>query len=456
VTVGLFTLNRTEEDAVPNATRLSRGDRRRNEKLRRLRALVRRDLAICAVDLADARQAAVVADHDSCVLGRRMFAGSAWVADQILDWAEALARQAGFAGVVLACEPTGQRWKPLLQVASARGVGMVCVQPLLVHRAREGEDFTKDRSDFKDATLIARLTGELRCYRPLALEGQWARLRHLGQRRDALLVKATAARQALRDLLECAWPAVLQAARQPLESLTWRAAMSVSLEPEHIAGMGYARFCRAVARALRAQGGTRRSHRVMRAVFQAARMPGGIVGERAAALERATFSFADWQRALGELAEVERRMVGVLEALGLRELVESVPGLSALGGAAILAQTADPALFDTPRTWVKHAGLCPRANESGAFRGQTTVSGRGRPALRSAAWRAIWGLLPHNPRYAARYRHLTQRGRNPLSDGQARAALAAALLRQLHVIVTQRVAWDPARAAGREVVPLAA
>ncbi|SOJ52596.1 hypothetical protein MSIMFB_00109 [Mycobacterium simulans] len=44
----------------------------------------------------------------------------------------------------------------------------------------------------------------------------------------------------------------------------------------------------------------------------------------------------------------------------------------------------------------------------------------------------------------ARYRHLTTRETNRLTDGQARAAVAAALLRWIHVIVTQRVSWDAA------------
>lgn len=151
---------------MAHATPLTRGDRRRNEKLTRLRSIVRRDLAIVAIDLASAKQAAVVADHDSLTLGRHMFEGSPWCVDAILDWAEPIARRGGFTGVVLACEPTGHRWKPLLDRARAWGVDLVCVQPML-----EGEDFTKDRSDFKDATIIARLTGELRCYAPYALEG---------------------------------------------------------------------------------------------------------------------------------------------------------------------------------------------------------------------------------------------------------------------------------------------
>lgn len=189
--------------------KLTRGDRRRNERLSRLRSIVRRDYAIVSVDLASAKQAVAVTDHDSAVLARRMFTGDAWVIDDVLDWAAPIAAEAGFAGVVLGCEPTGHRWKPPLDRARARGVELVCVNPMLVHRGREEEDFTRDRSDFKDATIIAKRVAELRCYVPYQLNGHWCRLRHLGARRNDQLVTAIAARQCLRDVLECAWPAVL-------------------------------------------------------------------------------------------------------------------------------------------------------------------------------------------------------------------------------------------------------
>jgi transposase len=97
---------------------------------------------------------------------------------------------------------------------------------------------------------------------------------------------------------------------------------------------------------------------------------------------------------------------------------------------------------------VKHAGLCPRDNASGTYAGKTTISGRGRPLLRVAAWRAVWGALPHNPVLAARHAHLTGRAANPLTDAQARTAVAGSLLRQLFVVVTTRTAWNPAIASG--------
>src|SRR4029079_15299102 len=86
---------------------------------------------------------------------------------------------AGFASVTVACEPTGHRWRVLDQLAAGGGLGLVCVQPLLVSRSREGEDLTRDKSDPKDAVLIARLAGELRCYEPERADAVQSRLHRL-------------------------------------------------------------------------------------------------------------------------------------------------------------------------------------------------------------------------------------------------------------------------------------
>jgi hypothetical protein len=45
---------------------------------------------------------------------------------------------------------------------------------------RRGKDFTRSRSDFGDAVIIALLTVELHCYVLYLPEGLWGRLRHLG------------------------------------------------------------------------------------------------------------------------------------------------------------------------------------------------------------------------------------------------------------------------------------
>ena len=117
--------------------------------------------------------------------------------------------------------------------------------------------------------------------------------------------------------------------------------------------------------------------------------------------------------------------------------------VSAIGAAAILAETGDPHRFASGRALVKHAGLAPREKLSGTFVGRTKLTGKGRPRLRVAAWRAVWGALQTNTVYANRYRHLTSREHNKLKPTQAQTVIAAAILRDLHAVITTGRAWDP-------------
>lgn len=120
--------------------RLSRGDRRRNERLGVLRSVVTRQSAVLAFDLAADKQVCALTDPDSRVLARRTVRVKAWQLGEAVAWGLGKAAEAGFTSVVVACEPTGHRWRVLDQITADLGVRLVCVQPLLVGRAREAED----------------------------------------------------------------------------------------------------------------------------------------------------------------------------------------------------------------------------------------------------------------------------------------------------------------------------
>jgi transposase len=436
---------------------LTRGDRNRNRKIAVLRQVVARDRAVLAVDLGEDKQVAVLVDHEGRVLARKTVKAKAHQLGGLLEWAAGQAARAGFGGVVVACEPTGHRWKALMGLADGAGHGFCCVQPLAVARAREGDGYTRDKTDHRDAYLIGKLAVRLECYLPERADETWARLRHLGARRGALAADAVAGRQQIGDLLACAWPAALGTAARPLESTTWLAAMGVITDrccgdPARLRKMGYDRFAAAVRRELPRWGAKRACRKIVTGLWEALADRGGVTAQRRGALERVHLLMADWRSLRTRLAEVEGRMCAVLDELGLTGLVTSIDGLSAVGAAAILAETGELSRFASARAVVKHAGLNPAENTSATLAGVTRISRRGRPGLRLAAWRAAWPGLRHNPVLRAKYAHLTSRdGGNQLSDGQARAACAAALLRWLWAVITRRQAWDARIAAG--VIP---
>jgi len=238
--------------------------------------------------------------------------------------------------------------------------------------------------------------------------------------------------------------------------------------------MGLEAFTALVRSAVPGWGGRRPDGRVLRAVFAAlADGEGAVPWSRRGLLRRVADELGDLQRTRAQLRAVEADMVTVLGELGLSRL-GGIPGLTAVGAAAILAETGDPRRYDGSSSLVKHAGLSPADNASGAFEGQPRISRRGRPGLRLAIWRAVWPLLIHNPVMAAKYQALTRAtdaaaataaapGSRQASAAaraararraRARVACAAALLRWIYSMTVHGTGWDPAE-AGRSLAEAA-
>src|SRR6516162_6867524 len=412
----------------------TRGDRRRNERRARLRRVLPRDGAVIGIDLAEEKQAIAVIDHDLRVLARKTVRVKVFRLGEALDWAVAQARAKGFGPVSVACEPTGPRWLQVQQLCAERGLPLVCIQPLVSHIAREQQDYTTHKTDEADCVMIARLAVELHCYLPEQLDETWVHLRHLGRRRNQLITAATASVQRIRDFLSVAWPVVTEACAGPFESVTWLAALQVVTarcggDPARLAALGPEEFTVLVRGAVPGWGGKKGWGRICRRVFAALTdTEGAVTWSRRGLLRRCADELGDLARTRAQLRAVEADMVMVLGELGLSRLGD-IPGLTAVGAAAILAETGDPRRYDSSSSLVKQAGLSPSENASGAFEGQAHMSRRGRPGLRLTAWRAVWPMLQFNPVMAAKYAALTQAAGAAAADAgprQARAAAAAA------------------------------
>ena len=89
--------------------------------------------------------------------------------------------------------------------------------------------------------------------------------------------------------------------------------------------------------------------RIVRGVFAALADPAGVIAHRRGALERVALLLEDWLLTAKRVGQAEQRMTGVLDELGLTALVTSITSLSAVGAAAILAETGDPRRFATAR-----------------------------------------------------------------------------------------------------------
>jgi transposase len=403
---------------------VSRSDRRRNARRERLRGLLPRDEAVLGIGLGDAKQALALVDHDMRVLWRRSPRCAAHeLGGPIAEAVEAAAR-AGMSRLTVACEPTGSRWMQVQRLCGEAGVALVCVQPLVSHIAREQEDCTGHERDEPDAVLIARLASELHCYIPEELDESWAFLRRLGRRRAQLVTAATAAVLRVRDFLSAATAAVT-AAGDPFKSMTWLAALEVATsrcggDPARLAAAGEEEFLALVRDAVPGWGTSRPDRRIARKVLALADDPGAVGWSRRGLFRRISDELGDLQRARRQLKDAEADMAALLAGLGLGRLGD-IPGLTLAGAAVILAETGDPRRYETSSSMVKHAGLSPSDNASGASEGASRISRRGRPSLRVAAWRATFAMLNWNPVMKARYEALVAS-----AEESARAAAGSA------------------------------
>lgn len=161
--------------------------------------------------------------------------------------------------------------------------------------------------------------------------------------------------------------------------------------------LGRKRFDAAVRRQVARRDAVNPWQKITAGVLAACASPAGVTAMRRGALERVALLLADGRDTRARLACTEQRMTAVLDELGLTGLATSITGLSAAGAAAILAETGDPRRFTTGRAPARHSGLAPRQKTSGSSTGRTRTTGQGRPGLRLAAWRGVWGALNPTP-----------------------------------------------------------
>ncbi|GAB2992202.1 hypothetical protein GCM10027184_52910 [Saccharothrix stipae] len=219
------------------------------------------------------------------------------------------------------------------------------------------------------------MTAQLRCYVPGPVDETWGRLRHLGARRDQLIVTMTGQVQQMRSLLECVWPAALDTAKQPFRSHTWLAALTAVCDRggddlERTRRLGADRFERGVRREVVRRCALKPSLRIASNLFAVLTDPTGVIAHRRRALERVRFLLTNRDHAERCPAEVESLMPGVVDEVGLTALVGSITGLSVLGATGEDVRN-DHRPHQTPRSGPHQAYAWPPGGRYGEHHAPT-------------------------------------------------------------------------------------
>ena len=156
---------------------ITRGMRRQSEKLARRRSMLPLDALVAGVDLGKRESVVVfIAAADRRRLGTMRMSTERAGVELLRRRADELAHRHVLGPLVVAMEPTSHFWKPVARALEADGVGYVLVQSFVVSTGRELDNLTRDKTDARDAGLIADLAAELRFTETRLPAGPWAEM----------------------------------------------------------------------------------------------------------------------------------------------------------------------------------------------------------------------------------------------------------------------------------------
>jgi transposase len=403
---------------------------------------------IVGVDIGKTLHAAWMIDPEMRPLARAKFAATPEGIDDMLVRAQRAQERARLDHTVVAFEPTSHYWMLLADGLERRGVDYLVVHPISVWRGREIRDYSYAKDDFKDASLIAELAAQFHFTQARLRDPLWQTMRSLAYERFGLVELRSRARQESGSHLDVIFPNYPVFHRLSLAS---RAVLTGDPDPARIAALPFDDF---VAETRRAYDGGRLSHSTLRRIHEAAQQSWGLGSRAQGSKIRLALAMQRHRFLAAQVDELDRHLLELYADTGYAGIAETMPAMTPITAAMLLALSGDPTEFDSGRCLAKLAGINARENESGEFKGSTGITRRGNPILRTIAFRAAVSLAKNNPEFKSRLFYLMHRRSNPMTRRQAYVALANKMLRILHTMWVNNESYDPDVATGRKLPTL--
>lgn len=398
--------------------------------------IIKPDVLVVGIDVAKRQHVAVCRRRDGLKERPFSFANQRSGFEKLLRVSKDSERRNASSSLLFALEATGHYGHALRQFLADAGHGLVAINPAHTKRIKEIEDNSPEKSDSKDAGLIADLAAQGRG-RPLMIpQGVFADLRRLGKLRQRQVVQRTrlsnryhglvdlllpelagivrnvACRTMLRMFRE--WPTVAEIARVEdavFEDRLWRWSRG------HIERLRIAEIQRVA-----------RDGVGLREGLEAARLEMKQVLAGLECVER-------------ELAEVESAQEAMLLRVPYARLLLSVPGLGPVSVAIILGETGDLRSYPSAEALIKLAGYNLYRIASGTFRGKTRITKRGRPLLRHQLFLAALRMGRRGGPLGEFHDRLRARKAGP----QVAVGGSRKLLRLLFALVRDDQTYEPGR-----------
>ena len=366
----------------------------------------------------------------------------------LLDHTEEMGKAAGLDECVFAMEPTGHYWLNL--AAKLDGMDFLVVTVNQNHTKNAGEiiDGSQKKDDDKDPEGIGLLTalGDYTpYYRP---EGVYAEIRKAYRMLEGCTEETTRCTNQLHGYLDKHLPGYESCfgKENGVTSALSLAVLKKAAFPEDILDLGEEGIL-----------GTWKEAGLRGTRCRAEKLIGVIRGNKAYAITdgadtaRCELGFLIRKLELAmetEAAAEEQVRKTVVMIPGAQHLLK-IKGISYRTAAGFFAIVGDlKQRFSNAAQLVKLAGLNIIAQSSGSHRGESRISKRGCPELRTALYRVLTALLENTPAFKPLREHFMKRTDNPLKAIQANVALCTKLLRIFYALVVHDEDFDEKKMLG--------
>lgn len=388
------------------------------------------------VDAAKLFHALVARGPDGTVLERpkidvRRDAFEAW-------WAELRTAFPGIppAQMLVGIEFAGHHGSTLAAWIRAQGCTVVSVLAMSTKKSREAAFNSRLKSDLRDARQIATLVRDGTFVRFPDLRPDVAACKQLAMHRHRLGVERARLRTRAQGILDLAWPEFM-AHFSGLDHVTPR----VLLQRWSTPAAFDAAPLRTVTTVLKQASHGQCKGETIRSLRTTATTSLGLTVGSAERSRELLDLLARWALLDQQITAVEGEIATAVTLCPEATLLTSVPEISAPCAAMLVGELGHPSSFDSPRQWLKLAGLNGVTAESGLSAGVLRLSKRGRPMLRRQLFLLAGRWCQARGLYRSEYLRLRTAGR---SGTESCVILARRLVPVLFAVLRDKRPFDEA------------
>lgn len=399
---------------------------------------IKSDVLVVGIDVAKLSHVAVIRFPDGRFQKAFSFPNNRRGFERLLARLEPALSESGAGSTLFALEATGHYGHALQHYLITRVDAVVGINPAHTKRVKEILDGSPEKSDRKDAMIIADLAAQGRG-RPLMVPvGVYAELRRLGKLREQLAGERTRYLNRYTGLVDLVFPE-LAALVPNVTCHTVRCLMAEFPTAVDIAR----RQWRRIRRLLWKWSIGHFSEDRCRQIHEAAKESVGVQEGLEAIRLQMRLLLCSLCSVESQMAEVERAQVKALQQIPYAELLLTIPEMAPMTLATILGETGDLRHYRSAAALIKLSGLNLYTLSSGTFRGRTRITKRGRPLLRRIVYMAALRMC----RQGRPLREFRDRLLDRIAKPQITVACCRKLLRLMYAMVRDGVAYQPGRLA---------